>query len=108
MADEPPGSESLHLHRHGRRAFLRAPFRECITWGRRATDEAAGANIARRHVAAALALLGRIDEAKAEIGEVLKRQPNSSLARSRLSSFRHPWMYDLYLDGLRKAGLPEQ
>ncbi len=88
--------------------FFARRFEDCITWGRRATDEASGANIARRHVAAALALLGRIDEAKAEVGEVLKRQPNSSLARSRLSSFRYPWMYDLYLDGLRKAGLPEQ
>ena len=88
--------------------FFAQRFEACITWGRRATDEASGANIARRHVAAALALLGRIDEAKAEIGEVLKRQPSSSLARSRLSSFRYPWMYDLYLDGLRKAGLPEQ
>ncbi len=88
--------------------FFAQRFDACITWGRRATDEAAGANIARRHVAAALALLGRVDEAKAEIAEVLKRQPNSSLARSRLSSFRHPWMFDLYLDGLRKAGLPEQ
>ena len=38
---------------------------------------------------------------------MLKHQPNSSRARSRLSSFRHPWMYDLYLEGLRKAGLPE-
>ena len=38
---------------------------------------------------------------------LLSHQPNSSLARSRLSSFRHQWMYELYLDGLRKAGLPE-
>ena len=88
--------------------FFARRFDECIAWGRRATDEASGANIARRHVAAALALLGRIGEAKAEIAEVLKRQPSSSLTRSRLSSFRYPWMYDLYLDGLRKAGLPEQ
>ncbi len=88
--------------------FFAQRFEDCIAWGRRAVSEASGTNIARRHVAAALALLGRIDEAKAEIAEVLKRQPTSSLARSRLSSFRHPWMYDLYLDGLRKAGLPEQ
>ena len=71
-------------------------------------SEASGANIARRHVAAALAHLGRVEEARAEIAEVLKRQPDLSLARSRLSSFRHPWMYDLYLEGLRKAGLPEK
>jgi TolB-like protein len=88
--------------------FFARRFEDCIAWGRRAVTEASGTNIARRHVAAALALLGRTDEAKAEIAEVLKRQPTSSLARSRLSSFRHPWMYDLYLDGLRKAGLPEQ
>lgn len=87
--------------------FFARRFEDCIAWGRRAVSEASGANIARRHVAAALALLGRADEARAEIAEVLKRQPTSSLARSRLSSFRHPWMYDLYLDGLRKAGLPE-
>ena len=88
--------------------FFARRFEECIAWGRRAVEEAGGANIARRHVAAALAHLGRTKEAKAEIAEVLKRQPNSSLARSRLSSFRHQWMYDLYLEGLRKAGLPEQ
>jgi TolB-like protein len=88
--------------------FFARRFEDCIAWGKRAVSEASGANIARRHVAAALALLGRIDEAKMEIAEILKRQPTSSLARSRLSSFRHPWMYDLYLDGLRKAGLPEQ
>ena len=87
--------------------FFARRFEECIAWGRRAVGEAAGANIARRHVAAALAHLGRIKEAKAEIALVLKHQPNSSLARSRLSSFRHEWMYDLYLEGLRKAGLPE-
>jgi adenylate cyclase len=88
--------------------FFARRFEECIAWGKRAVSEASGANIARRHVAAALALLGRLDEARVEIAEVLKRQPTSSLARSRLSSFRQPWMYDLYLDGLRKAGLPEQ
>ena len=87
--------------------FFARRFEECIAWGRRAVGEAAGANIARRHVAAALAHLGRIKEAKAEIALVLKHQPNSSLTRSRLSSFRHEWMYDLYLEGLRKAGLPE-
>ena len=88
--------------------FFARNFEACIDWGRRATGEVSGANIARRHVAAALAHMGRLEEARTEIAEVLKRQPGASLARSRLSSFRYPWMYDLYLDGLRKAGLPEQ
>ena len=47
--------------------FFARRFEECVAWGRRAVGEAAGANIARRHVAAALAHLGRIKEAKAEM-----------------------------------------
>jgi TolB-like protein len=88
--------------------FFARRFEACVEWGQRTTKEAVGANIARRHVAAALAHLGRVKEARAEISELLKRQPNASLARSRLSSFRHQWMYDLYLEGLRKAGLPDK
>ena len=45
--------------------------------------------------------------AKPRQHELLKMQPNSSLARSQLNSFRYDWMYDLYLDALRIAGLPE-
>ena len=37
-----------------------------------------------------------------------RRHPRATLARARNASFRYEWMYDLYLDGLRKAGLPEQ
>ena len=83
-------------------------FDDAIYWGRRALTVTPAANVARRHVAAALAHLGRLDEARAEIAELLKYQPNASLARSRHSSFRHDWMYELYLDGLRKAGLREE
>ena len=88
--------------------FFARRFDDAIHWGRRALAITPAANIARRHVAAALAHLGRLDEARAEIAELLKHQPNASLARSRHSSFRHDWMYELYLDGLRKAGLREE
>jgi adenylate cyclase len=87
--------------------FFARRFEECIHWGRLALRQSLRANIARRYVAAALAHLGQVDEARSEIAELLKYQPNSSLARSRQSSYRYKWMYDLYLDGLRKAGLPE-
>jgi TolB-like protein len=87
--------------------FYARRFEECIHWGRRAIAIVSVANIARRQVAAALAHLGHIEEAHAEIAELLRHQPNASLARSRLSSLRYEWMYDLYLDGLRIAGLPE-
>jgi TolB-like protein/two-component SAPR family response regulator len=85
--------------------FFARRFEECVHWGKRAMAINPSANIARRGVAAALAHLGRIDEAKAEIKELLRQQPNLSMARERLSSLRHEWMYALYLDGLLKAGL---
>ena len=98
-------AEPRHVHadRH-----LRSPFpRPSVQWGQRAIAVAPGANIARTTVAAALAHLGRIDQARAEIVELRRHQPNPTLARMKLSSFAHDWMYDLYLDGLR-AGLPER
>jgi adenylate cyclase len=87
--------------------FFTRRFEEAIHWGRRAIAVVSAANVARRNVAASLAHLGRMEEARAEIAELLRHQPNASLTRSRLSSFRYDWMYDLYLGGLRKAGLPE-
>jgi hypothetical protein len=42
-----------------------------------------------------------------EIDKILALHPNATVSRARIASFRHGWMYELYLDGLRKAGLPE-
>ena len=87
--------------------FFAHRFDDCVHWGRRAIALAPGANIARRLVAAAAAHQSRADEARAEMAVLLKHQPNASLARSRTSSFPYDWMHELYLEGLRKAGLPE-
>lgn len=88
--------------------FFRHEFEETIYWARRGMAETTVNAVARRFIAAALAHLGRKSEARSEICELLKVQPNSCLERSRKSSYRHQWMLDLYIDGLRKAGLPEQ
>ncbi len=87
--------------------FFAGRFGEAEQWGRRALTESAEWNVTRRFHAASLAHLGRIDDARAEVQELLLVQPNSSLARSRTSNFRHPRMYELYIKGLRLAGLPE-
>ena len=82
-------------------------FEESLRWGRRATTITPQAEIPRWCAAAALGHLGRIDEARAEIDAILVLHPIATLARARRASLRHDWMYDLYLDGLRRAGLPE-
>ena len=88
--------------------FFARRFEESIRWGRRTMAISSNAIIPRWMGAAALGHLGRIDEARVEIGELLARHPQATLARARNASFRHEWMYDLYLDGLRKAGLREE
>jgi adenylate cyclase len=83
-------------------------FEESIEAGRRALAFTPRTNIARKYVATSLAQLGRFDEARTEIAELLKYQPDASLVLFRLQPFRHDWMRELHLDGLRKAGLREE
>jgi adenylate cyclase len=62
----------------------------------------------RRILASALAHLGRMDEARVVATELLALQPGATLSFSRrFPRFRHEWMTDLFVEGLRLAGLPE-
>jgi hypothetical protein len=63
---------------------------------------APGANVARMSVAAALAHLGRIDQARAAIVELRRLQPNATMERIKLASFAHDCMYDLCFDGFAR------
>ena len=58
--------------------------------------------------AISLAQLGRTDEARSEIAELLRYQPGASLRAFRQQPFRHKWMHELHIEGLRKAGLREE
>ena len=52
--------------------------------------------------------LGRMAEARAEVTEMLRISPNVSLSgQSQRMPFRDPAVLERYMDGLRKAGLPE-
>jgi adenylate cyclase len=87
--------------------FFAGHFEETVTLTSRILVEVPTHNAARRYRAAALAYLGRTEEAKAVIAELLKAQPNSSLRMSRSTAFHDPRMAELYITGLQKAGLPE-
>ena len=86
--------------------YMARRFEESIRAGRRALPQS---NIARRYVAISLAQLGRTEEARVEIAELLKHQPGASLAAVQQQAFfRHQWMKELQMEGLRKAGLREE
>jgi TolB-like protein/DNA-binding SARP family transcriptional activator len=88
--------------------YMARRYEESIRAGRRALVFAPQSNNARKYVATSLAQLGRTDEARAEIAELLKHQPGASLAFFEQAPFRHKWMQELHMEGLRKAGLREK
>ena len=61
-------------------------------------------------LAANLAQLGRLDEARAEAAEVLRLDPKYTIdgTQRRLFLHKRPEDAEHFFDGLRKAGLPER
>ena len=62
----------------------------------------------RRQLAAAYAMLGRMDEAREAIAEYLLIEPDHTVADSRKIPCSVPEDLEHFLDGLRRAGLPEE
>jgi adenylate cyclase len=87
--------------------FFARRLDEAVVWSRRSIVDTPTNSAGLRYLAASLAHMGQLEEAHRTIADLLAVQPNSSLSRSRSSGFRYPWMVDLYIDGLRKAGLPQ-
>lgn len=87
--------------------FFSGNLDEAVSWARRSLDEWPSYVVTLRYLAAALSHLGRIEEAREVCAELLRRAPSASLTRAALSKFRTKQMLDLYVDGLRMAGLPE-
>jgi adenylate cyclase len=87
--------------------FFASHFDDTVNLTGRILIEVPSHNVARRYRAAALAHLGRIDEARDVIADLLKAQPGSNLRSARASGFRDARMAELYISGLEKAGLPE-
>lgn len=87
--------------------FFAGHLEETVSLTGRILAEVPTHNVARRYRAAALGHLGRIDEARAVIADLLAAQPNSNLRSARSSGFRNARMSNLYVEGLQLAGLPE-
>jgi TolB-like protein/class 3 adenylate cyclase/tetratricopeptide (TPR) repeat protein len=87
--------------------LFRRESEEAVRWATRAVVLAPNP-VSYRALAASLADAGRIDEARAAAAEVLRLQPNACLRRSRESAYRRAEDLALYVDALRKAGLPEE
>jgi adenylate cyclase len=87
--------------------FFQMKFDEAVDWSTRVLDQKPTWTAALRYRAAALAHLGRIEDARADVAQVLEIQPTCNLRWVMIYKYRDQWMRELFSDGLRLAGLPE-
>ncbi len=84
-------------------------FATAAEWARKAILVPNCQYWAYAHLVAALARLGKIEEARATMAELLRRNPafTCSYAREHLFYFENAASIEEYVDALRSAGLPE-
>jgi len=84
-------------------------FEQAIEWADRALHDQPRLVRAMRAKVVALAHLGRLDEARAELNRVLAIDPKLTIAGfGAFAHFAPPEVLELYVTGLRLAGLPEE
>jgi adenylate cyclase len=84
-------------------------FEQAIEWAERALHDQPRNVPAMRAKIVALAHLGRLDEARAELSRLLAIDPKLTIAGYReFAHFGAPEVLELFVTGLRLAGLPER
>lgn len=93
----------------GGAAFVQERYADAIDWAEMALREFPELPAANRLLAANLALSGRVEDAQDTIKRLLQYAPTQSIEYvKKIGLFDKNTDMDRYLDGLRKAGLPEQ
>jgi TolB-like protein/class 3 adenylate cyclase/tetratricopeptide (TPR) repeat protein len=88
--------------------FLAGSYDEACSWAERALRDDLGSAVAAGTAAASFALAGRMEQARKVMAHLLQVEPGLrlSIGLDRLPPFR-PDDLARYIEGLRKAGLPE-
>ena len=87
--------------------FLRR-FDDAIAWATKALQENERFTATHRALAPSLAFAGRSSEAQRVVDSLRELVPGLTVSRfMKETRFRFPAYFDLLMDGLRKAGLPE-
>jgi adenylate cyclase len=88
--------------------MMAGDYEEAVKFARQAMSEQPRNAVAYRIVAASLALLGRIEEARAAMRALLAETPNFSMSRMQKNiPYQDAEFVERYLRGLREAGAPE-
>ncbi len=89
--------------------IFKGDFETALEWAERASVVPNCQYWTTAHMAVALAHLDRPDEAARAVAKLLAEKPGftCSLAKRKLFYIKRPEQLEIYLDGLRKAGLPD-
>ncbi|HXQ50363.1 MAG TPA: adenylate/guanylate cyclase domain-containing protein [Stellaceae bacterium] len=88
--------------------FVEARYEEAVNWANMVLNEQPNNRTIWRCKVAACGLLDRMDDAREATRMLLTLQPDASIAKLRsLMPLKRAENMAIYLDGLRKAGLPE-
>ena len=99
-----PRYPEWHLFDLGWVYYEAGQYEEALATLRKMNNPPIGAH---RALAAVYVRLGRLDEARAEIVELRKKEPDYTLEKAKLWPYKDAAQRDRYLNDLRKAGLPE-
>jgi len=105
----PRDPELLHFYVGiGTAHFIAGDYAEAVNWAEKVIQVRPNVPSGYRLRAASLAYLGEIDRARKSLHEMLGLVPHAtaSLLRNAIH-FKNPEDSDRYIEGLRKAGLPE-
>jgi adenylate cyclase len=105
----PRDPELFHFHVGiGTGHFIAERYEEAVAWANKVIAERPETPAGRRLLAASLAQLGRIEEARRAMEDVLSITPGLTATLLRnITHFKNPADFDRYIDSLVKAGLPE-
>ena len=87
--------------------FIDRRYEEAVKTAQQAIRLAPNNPTYRRQLAASYAMLGQNNQAQAAMQEYLRLEPNHTIADARKVPTQIPEHLERFLDGLRKAGLPE-
>jgi len=82
-------------------------YREAIQWAERAIDKSPNFAVALRSLTIALVHDGQLDAARQAAKRLIAVQPNASISWTLQRPFGTPWMMEMWVEGLRRAGVPE-
>jgi adenylate cyclase len=90
--------------------YMLKRYSDALPLLRNAASRAPNARAIHCALAATYAQLGQVSEARAEVAEILRIEPTYTIdgTQRRVTVFKHLEDMEHYLDGLRKAGLPER